>query len=84
MTSCPVGNKTWLSRKPRIADKELLWIAIMKSWSLGNFYKKKQQILIKKTSQFIHIVNGVSHLHKTANTFFHLTQNHSLLTGMYI
>jgi len=38
MTSFPVGNKTSLSRKPCIADKKLLWITIMKSWSLS---KKK-------------------------------------------
>jgi len=41
----------------------------MKSWSLSNFYKK-QQILIQKTYQFINVVNGMSHSHKTANTFF--------------
>jgi len=35
MTTCPVGNKTSLSRKPciMIAEK-LLWITIMKSLSL--------------------------------------------------
>jgi len=27
-------------------------------------------ILIQKTYQFINVVNGVSHLHKTANIFF--------------
>jgi len=41
MTSYPIGNKTSLSRKPCIADKKLLWITIMKSWSLSNFYEKK-------------------------------------------
>jgi len=41
MTSYPVGNKTSLSRKPCIADKKILWITIMKSWSLSHFYKKK-------------------------------------------
>jgi len=30
--------------------------------------------LIKKTYQFINVVNGVSHSHETANIFFHLTQ----------
>jgi len=39
--------------------------------------------LIKTTYQFINVVNGVSRSHKTANIFFHLTQLHSLLTGMY-
>jgi len=37
MTLCPVGNKTSLSRKP---CKKLLWITIMKSWSLSNFKKQ--------------------------------------------
>jgi len=45
MTSYPVGNKTSLSRKPCITDTELLWITIMKSWSLSNFYKKTKKIL---------------------------------------
>jgi len=31
-------------------------------------------ILIKKSYQFINVVNGVSHSHKTAHTFFNLTQ----------
>jgi len=69
MTSFPVGNKTSLSRKPCIPDKKLPWITIMKSWSLSNFIKK-QQILIQKTYQFINVVNGVSHSHKTANCLF--------------
>jgi len=30
--------------------------------------------LIKKTYQFINVVNGMSHSHETANIFFHLTQ----------
>jgi len=45
MTSYSVDNKT-SSRKPCMADKKLLWISIMKSWTLSNFYKK-QQILIQ-------------------------------------
>jgi len=49
MTFFPVGNKTSLSWKPGIADKTLLWITILKSWSLSNFYNKKQQILINIT-----------------------------------
>jgi len=69
MTSCPVGKKTSLSRKPCIADTKLLWITIMKSWSQSNVYKK-QQILILKTYQFINVVNGGSRSHKTANIFF--------------
>jgi len=69
MTSYPACNKISLSRKPCIADKKLLWITIMKSWSLNSFYEK-QQILTQKTYQFINIVNGVSHSHKTANIFF--------------
>jgi len=32
--------------------------------------RKKQQILIQNTYQFINDVNGVSHSHKTANNFF--------------
>jgi len=58
--------------KPRylgnVADNKLLWITIMKSWSFSNL--KKQQISIQKTYQFMNAVNGVSHSHKTANTFF--------------
>jgi len=42
----------------------------MKSWSLSNFYKK-QQILILKTYQFINVVNGVIRSYKTANIFIH-------------
>jgi len=34
MTSYPVGNISSLSRKPCIPDKQLLWNAIKKSWSL--------------------------------------------------
>jgi len=41
ITSYPACNKTSLSRKPCIANKKLLLITIMKSWSLSNFYKKK-------------------------------------------
>jgi len=52
MTSCPVGNKTSLSRKPCIADKKLLWITIMKSWSLRNFYKKTTNINFKNLSVY--------------------------------
>jgi len=65
MTSYPACNKTSLSRKPCIPDKKLLLITIMKSWLLSNFYKK-QQILIKKSYQFINVVNGLRHSHKTA------------------
>jgi len=49
--------------------KKILWITIRKSWSLSDFHKK-QQTLIQKTYQFINVVNGVSHSHKTANIFF--------------
>jgi len=56
MTSYPVGNTTLLSRKPCIADIKLLWIIIMKSWSLILYY-------IKKTEN----IKGVSRSHKTAN-----------------
>jgi len=31
MKSYPVGNKSWLSRKPCAADTKLLWITIRKS-----------------------------------------------------
>jgi len=38
-----------------------------------------------KNCYFINVVNGVSRSHKTANIFFfHLTQLHSLLTGIFI
>jgi len=67
MTSYPVDNETPLSRKPCIPDKKLLWITIRKSWSPSDFYKK---IIIQKTYQFMNVVNGVSHSHKTANIFF--------------
>jgi len=70
----------WLAIKPRYLGnhasqiKKLLWITIMKSWSLSKFYKKfykkKQQIKIQKSYQFINVVNGVSRSHKTANIFF--------------
>jgi len=42
------------------------------SGSLGRLviFIKKQQILIQKTYQFINVVYGVSHSHKTANIFF--------------
>jgi len=33
-------------------------------------FHKKQHILIQKTYQFINVVNGVSHSHKTAIIFF--------------
>jgi len=76
MTSYPVGHKTSLSRKP-----------MMKYWSLSNFYKK-QQILILKTDQFINVVNGLSRLHNTANKFFSfdsvaLPVNWNVYIGLY-
>jgi len=41
------------------------------SWSLDRLVSFiKQQILIQKTYQFINVVNGVSHSHKTENIFF--------------
>jgi len=42
MTLSTVGNKTSLSRIPCIADKKLLLITIMKSWSLNNLYKNSK------------------------------------------
>jgi len=63
-------QKISLSRKPCFTDKKLQWITFMKSLSLSNFFIKKQQILFQKTYQFINVVNGVSHSHKTANIFF--------------
>jgi len=39
-------KKNLLSLKPCIADKKLQLNSFMKSWSLNNFYQKKQQILI--------------------------------------
>jgi len=44
MTSCPVGNKISLSRKPCIVTFQLPWITIMKSWSLCNFKKNSKQL----------------------------------------
>jgi len=43
------------------------------SFNEGNVFEYHLYILIKKTYQFINVVNGVSHSHKTANIFFHLT-----------
>jgi len=48
------------------------------------YCKGHYNVLIKKTNQFINVVNGGRRSHKTANIFFHLTKLHSLLTGMYI
>jgi len=48
MMSCPIGNKTSLSRKSGIANKMLLWITFMKSCSLSNFYKKNSKFYFKK------------------------------------
>jgi len=70
--SYPVGTKTSFSLKPCIADIKLLWITIMKSWSLSNFYKKTANNN-QKTYQFINVVNGVSRSHKTKNIFFHFS-----------
>jgi len=50
MTSCPVGNKISLSRKPSIVDKKFLWITIMKSWLQSNFSKKIANINFKNLS----------------------------------
>jgi len=49
-------------------DKKLLWITIMKSWSLSNFYKKTANNILKNLS-FINVVIGVSRSPKTANLF---------------
>jgi len=72
--SCGEITMTWYftcnkSSLPCILDKKLLWITIRKSWSLSDFHKK-QQIFIQKTYQFMNVVNGVSHSHKTANLCF--------------
>jgi len=64
-----------------IAAEKVLLNTSMKSWSLSNIVRKKQQMLIQKAYQFIHVV---SRSHKTAKIFVHSTQLHSLLTGMYI
>jgi len=74
MTSYPACNKTPLSLKPCISNKKLVMNTFMKSWLLSNFYKKQNFNINSKTYQFINVVNGVSHSHKTANLFFHLTQ----------
>jgi len=39
-----------LFRKPCIADKKLLLITITKSWSLSNFHKKQQILILKNLS----------------------------------
>jgi len=70
MSSCPIGNKTSLSRKPCIADKKLLWITIMKSWSLSNFFYKKTANIYFLNLSVYSVVNGVRRSHKTANIFF--------------
>jgi len=70
MTSRPVGNKTSLSQKPCIADKSYCGSLSCSIGRLVIFIKKKQQILIQKTYQFINVVHGVSRSHKTANIFF--------------
>jgi len=62
-------QNTPLSWKPRDTDKKLQWFTFMKSWSLIVIFIN-QQILIQKTYQFIKVVNGMSHSHKTANIFF--------------
>jgi len=41
ITSYPVSNTTSISWKPCMVAEKLLWITIMKYWSLSNFYKKK-------------------------------------------
>jgi len=50
-------------------SKKLLWITIMKFWSLSNFYKKNSKYKFKK-QQYTNVVNGVSRSHKTANVLF--------------
>jgi len=65
----------WLAIKPRYLGNhafqiKFLLITVMRSWSFSNFYKKKQQIIINKSYQFINVINGVSHSHKTANKLF--------------
>jgi len=39
-TSCPIDNRTSLSRKLCITAEKLLWNAIMKSWSFRICYEK--------------------------------------------
>jgi len=63
----------WLAIKPRYLGNHASQIKSYYgslSWSLSNCFYKKQQILIKKTYQFINVVNGVNRSHKTANNFF--------------
>jgi len=44
MTSYPFDNKTSLSRNPCIADRKLLWVTFIKSWSFSNFcYSKNSE-----------------------------------------
>jgi len=57
MTSYPVGNKTWLSRKPCIPDETLLRNAIRKSWSLiqNPSWKNRLKRPIAEKSRWRHI-----------------------------
>jgi len=73
MTSYPACNKTSLSRKPSIADKKLLWITIMKSWSLSNFYLKNSKYKFKKLiSLYMLLMAWVTSI-KQQIYYFHLT-----------
>jgi len=69
MTSCPVGNKTSLSRKPCIADKKLLWITIMKSLSLINLYTKRANINLKNLNVYSQILFTLGYNFKTVVHF---------------
>jgi len=40
ITLYAISNATLLSWKPCMVAEKLLWITIMKYWSLSNFYKK--------------------------------------------
>jgi len=62
---------SYLAAKPRYLENHALQIKSYNgslSWSLGHLVK--QQILIQKTYQFINVVNGVRHSHKTVNILF--------------
>jgi len=70
MTSYPVGDKTSLFRKPCIPDKQLLWNAMRKSWSLlqnPSWQCTRERINI---ASWCHIVN-LNYLALFLNTAFY-------------
>jgi len=79
----PVGDKTSLSLKPCMVAEKLLWITVMNSWSLSNFKRKRANINSNNWSVY-QLCYWRESLVLNSRYFFHLTQLHSLLTGMYL